>query len=113
MKVLGEEGTSLEDVMMYLKAEFLDHVYLQQNAFDEVDGTTPKDRQIYVFDVVIQVLTASLNLSTKDDARAIFQSLRQAFIDWNSKPWKSDEFAQAEERILRMLAEASTGAEGS
>ncbi|HPW47648.1 MAG TPA: V-type ATP synthase subunit A, partial [Rectinema sp.] len=34
MKVVGEEGTSLEDYVIYLKSEFLDAVYLQQNSFD-------------------------------------------------------------------------------
>ena len=41
MKVVGEEGTSLEDFTTYLKAEFLDAVYLQQNAFSETDASTP------------------------------------------------------------------------
>src|SRR4030042_277716 len=42
MKVVGEEGTSLFDYVDYLKAEFFDFVYLQQNAFDTVDEATPK-----------------------------------------------------------------------
>ncbi len=36
MEVVGEEGTSLADFILHLKAEFLDSVYLQQNAFDAV-----------------------------------------------------------------------------
>ena len=38
MKVIGEEGTAIEDFVTYLKSEFLDYVFLQQNTFDEVDG---------------------------------------------------------------------------
>ena len=38
MKVVGEEGTSLDDYVLYLKGEFLDSVYLQQNSFDPVDA---------------------------------------------------------------------------
>jgi V/A-type H+/Na+-transporting ATPase subunit A len=34
MKVVGEEGTSMDDFLVYLKGEFLDAVYLQQNSFD-------------------------------------------------------------------------------
>ena len=40
MKVVGEEGTSIDDFVLYLKAEYLDAVYLQQDAFDAVDGAT-------------------------------------------------------------------------
>ena len=36
MKVVGEEGTAMPDFIMYLKAEFLDEVYLQQDAFHDV-----------------------------------------------------------------------------
>ncbi|MDY6843247.1 MAG: V-type ATP synthase subunit A [Thermodesulfobacteriota bacterium] len=40
MKVVGEEGTPLSDYVMYLKGDFFDSVYLQQNAFDEVAAST-------------------------------------------------------------------------
>ncbi|MFH1310521.1 MAG: V-type ATP synthase subunit A, partial [Candidatus Omnitrophota bacterium] len=40
MKVVGEEGTSLEDFVIFLKSDFFDNVYLQQNGFDKVDAAT-------------------------------------------------------------------------
>jgi len=40
MKVVGEEGISLDEFVDYLKGEFFDDVYLQQNAFDKVDEAT-------------------------------------------------------------------------
>jgi V/A-type H+-transporting ATPase subunit A len=49
MKVVGEEGTSMDDFVSYLKAEYLDAVYLQQDAYHEVDAATPAERQQYVF----------------------------------------------------------------
>ena len=39
----------MDDFVVYLKAEFLDAVYLQQNAFDAVDGATSAERQRHVF----------------------------------------------------------------
>ena len=59
MMVVGEEGTSLDDFLVYLKSEFLDAVYLQQNAFDDVDVATAPDRQQYVFTKVHGVLTGN------------------------------------------------------
>ena len=50
MTVVGEEGTSIEDFTLATKAEFFDNSYLQQNAFDEVDGATSAERQQFVFD---------------------------------------------------------------
>ena len=45
MTVVGEEGTSIEDITVSHKANFFDDCYLQQNAFDEVDAATPADRR--------------------------------------------------------------------
>ena len=46
MKVVGEEGTSAEDYIIYQKGELLDAVYLQQNSFDPIDAACPPERQI-------------------------------------------------------------------
>jgi len=99
MKVVGEEGTSLSDYADYLKAEFFDFVYLQQNAFDPVDEATPEERQIYVFDFIYRILEAEFVFEDKDQALLFFQQLRQLFRGWNSAPWQSEEFAKTEKEI--------------
>ena len=103
MKVVGEEGTSIEDFTTYLKAEFLDAVYLQQNAFSESDASTPVERQKIMFDVVEKVLKASFTIGQKDALRSFFMELQQAFIDWNDKPMGSDGFDKAREALLAKL----------
>jgi len=107
MKVVGEEGTSLEDFVVYLKSEFLDSVYLQQNAFDPVDAQTPRDRQEYVFDKVWEVLKKRFSFTSKDEARNFFYSLRQLFIDWNYLAWQSEEFKKQESKIDKFLKEGN------
>ena len=105
MKVVGEEGTSLEDFTQYLKAEFLDAVYLQQNAFSEVDASTPADRQKEMFDVVEKALLSEYSFSDKDETRRFFMSLQQAFIDWNNTPTADAGFAKGKEDLLAKIAE--------
>jgi len=111
MKVVGEEGTSLEDFTTYLKAEFLDAVYLQQNAFSETDATTPVERQRVMFDMVEKVLGASYSFETKDETRGFFMDLRQTFIDWNDKPFRSEEFNELEKSMASKV-EAAAVSEG-
>ena len=103
MKVVGEEGTPTSDFVLYLKSEFIDSVYLQQNTFDPVDSACGADRQRYVFDKLIQVLDKEFEFADKAEARVYFQNLRQEFIDWNYAPWESDAFKEAENRIDEML----------
>lgn len=99
MKVVGEEGTSLSDYIVYLKEEMLDAVYLQQNSFDEVDANCSTSRQRYVTDKLVYVLGSEYNLKSKDEARSFFNGMRQKFIDWNYNRFKSEEFNKTEAEI--------------
>src|SRR3989338_2156085 len=104
MKVVGEEGTSLSDYVDYLKGEFLDFVYLQQNAFDPVDEATSAERQKYIFEFIYQnILQAQFNFEDKDKALNFFQRLRQLFRGWNSSVWQSAEFKKTEQEIRGSL----------
>ncbi len=103
MKVIGEEGTSLKDYIDYLKGEFFDFVYLQQNAFDKVDEATAEDRQKYVYDFIYNILESEYELQDKEQALRFFQSLRQLFRGWNSAAWESQEFKQIEKEISALL----------
>lgn len=109
MKVVGEEGTSLEDFTTYLKGEFLDAVYLQQNAFSDADSSTPVERQKVMFDMMEKVLATEFEFPEKDATRKFMLALQQAFIDWNDKPFGSEEFESAKAELLRKIDEASDG----
>ena len=104
MKVVGEEGTSLEDYVVYLKAEMLDSVYLQQNSFDLTDANCSTARQRYVTDKLICVLGSEYALDSKDGARSFFNRMRQKFIDWNYTEFESEAFAKAEAEIDALYA---------
>jgi V/A-type H+-transporting ATPase subunit A len=99
MDVVGEEGTSLSDFIIYLKAEFLDGVYLQQNAFDKVDAYNTIERQVYTFRKVSQVLQKDIAAKDKDDARNIFFGLASLFRNWNSSAWQSEDWKRFESQI--------------
>ena len=105
MKVIGEEGTPLQDYVIYLKAEMLDAVYLQQNSFDAVDANCDTARQRYVTDKLIYVLGSEYDTDSKDDARAFLNRLRQKFIDWNYTEFGSDNFKKVEEEIDALYKE--------
>ncbi len=110
MKVVGEEGTNIDDFMLYLKSEFLDYTYLQQNTFDKVDGTTDYDRQRYMFSKVLEVLNTDFDFTDKDEARSFILNLRQMFIDCNYLEFQSDEFKAQEAAIAAKIGEHSKNA---
>ena len=99
MKVVGEEGTSVEDYIEYQKGELLDAVYLQQNSFDLVDAAVPPERQKTEFDLLYKVLMAKFNIDSKKDVRAFFNEMRQKFLDWNSVQIDDERYAKYEKEI--------------
>lgn len=107
MKVVGEEGTSLDDYLVYLKEEMLDSVYFQQNSFDAVDANATVERQKYDLDKIIKILGSTFELSDKDEARTYFNQLRQKFLDWNYTEFGSDDFKKLEKDIDDLYASKS------
>ena len=106
MKVVGEEGTSIHDFTTYLKSEFLDAVYLQQNAFNDVDAATPADRQSEMFGVAEKAVLADYPFTDKGAARKFFQGATQAFIDWNMTAQDQPEYAALRDALAKMIEEA-------
>lgn len=104
MKVVGEEGTSTEDFVAYLKSDFLDSVYFQQNSFDEIDSAASVERQTYVFKYLVEILGTAFDFETKDEARAYFNKLRQSFLDWNYIEWMTESFKAKEAEIKELYA---------
>ena len=107
MKVVGEEGTSLEDYIVYLKSDMLDAVYLQQNSFDLTDANCTTARQCYVTDKLTYILGSEYALSDKDEARSFFNRMRQKFINWNYTEFESEAFVKAEKEIDEIYAEGN------
>ncbi len=110
MKVVGEEGTAMEDFILYLESEYLDAAYLQQNAFNEVDAATPGDRQKYVFGVMTGFLRADMRFKEKDEARHFFHKLTQLHKDWNGVSMQDGKFKALEEQLRAMVAEVTNDA---
>lgn len=110
MKVVGEEGTSIGDFVVFLKSEYLDAVYLQQDAYHPVDGASSAERQRYLFERIDRLLRAQLGFGSKDSARHFFQRLTQLTKDWNRVDMGAREFPLIEQQIGAMLQEVSSGA---
>ena len=110
MKVVGEEGTHIDDFVVYLKSEFIDFVYLQQNTFDKVDGATSRERQVYMFDKVIHVLESTFKFEDKEVARRYFLELRLAFTNLNYAEFQSDKFKELEKAVDEKISERKENA---
>ena len=99
MKVVGEEGTSSDDYIIYQKGELLDAVYLQQNSFDPIDQACVPERQRREFDVLYDAMMQTYDITDKKEIRQFFNQLRQEFLDWHGTEFESQEFEAQQKKI--------------
>ncbi len=103
MTVVGEEGTSTDDFTTMHKAEFFDSVYLQQNAFDKVDAACPAERQKFVFDKIMAVMTADYDFEDKEIARKTMVGITDTFRNWNYEATDSPEYNASVAKIEKFI----------
>lgn len=108
MQVTGEEGVTIDDFITQQQALFVDMVYLQQDAFDDVDASVPVDRQKLVFKRVYQVAMSPLALDDKAQARKAFTELTGLFKNFHYEPDGTPTYdsllAQIDNKIASLLA---------
>jgi V/A-type H+-transporting ATPase subunit A len=92
MQVTGEEGITIQDYVTYQKALFLDMVYLQQDAFDEVDASTPQERQRETFELVHRLIQRDYPFKDKEEARKFFTELTRLLKNLNYASQGSTEY---------------------
>jgi V/A-type H+-transporting ATPase subunit A len=83
MEVTGEEGVTLEDFVTYQKSLFLDMVYLQQDAFDDVDASMPLERQKKSFALVCDLINRPYKFTDNRAARDYFTRLTGLYKNLN------------------------------
>ncbi len=92
MEVVGEEGISLSDMILYLKAELYDFSYLQQNSFDKEDTYCPVEKQIPLFLLINKIFDKTFDFSTHDEARKYFLHLQNQIKNICFMSIKTDAF---------------------
>jgi len=102
IQVAGEEGITLDDFVVYLKAQFVDTVYLQQDAFDAVDVAVPLARQHENFALLTKIVEHDYEFSDREQARHFFTQLSHLFKNLNYAPFKSQEYQKLMDEIFQL-----------
>ncbi|MCH9740998.1 MAG: V-type ATP synthase subunit A [Epsilonproteobacteria bacterium] len=103
MKVTGEEGITIENFITYQKATLLDMVYLQQDAFDEVDIAMSKERQKENFLLLKRIIEKEFEFSDRDEIREFFTKLTGYYKNLNYAEVGSMEYGEFMGKIEGMV----------
>lgn len=110
MQVTGEEGISLEDFITWQKSVLLDMVFLQQDAFDDVDASMSMERQQESFYLLKRLIEAEYRFKDKDTARDFFTRITGAYKNLNYSPENSADYKKYQQEIEKLAAENAVAA---
>jgi V/A-type H+-transporting ATPase subunit A len=99
MQVTGEDGVTLTDFVTQRASLFLDMVFLQQDAFDDVDCACKPERQKALFDMVYAAATRSYAFKGKTAARDYFTKLSGLYKNLNYAAAGSNDFQRITKAI--------------
>ena len=103
MEVVGEEGTALDEMIIYLKAELYDFSYLQQNAFDPEDAYCPLKRQSQLFQLINQIFETHFHFTSHNEAREYFLNLQNILKNLNFLPFEGEKYREGIQKVLELI----------
>lgn len=95
MEVVGQEGTSVADIVTYLKSELFSFSYLQQNAFDKEDAYCERGKQKEQFKLINKIFDTKYQFEDADEARSYFLDLQGKVKNLNSLHYPSETYTKA------------------
>nr|WP_315075300.1 V-type ATP synthase subunit A [uncultured Porphyromonas sp.] len=105
INILGDDGVPVEYHVTFWKAELIDFVILQQDAFDDIDCNSPLARQKYMLDLVVKICHTEFEFEDFNQVTAFFKGLINVLKQMNYSEFESDDFkkylAQCEEMIAK------------
>lgn len=103
--ILGDDAVPLEYHKRYWKAELIDFVMYQQDAFDKIDKNCPIERQRELLNQVLNVVEADYNFDSYNEVGNYFKRLINAFKQMNYSEYNSDEYKKYLAEMENIYAE--------
>jgi V/A-type H+/Na+-transporting ATPase subunit A len=105
INILGDDGVPVEYHVRFWKSEVFDFVILQQDAFDEIDASTPIERQKYMMNLVINIIQDQYDFEVFDEVNKYFRQVINLLKQMNYSKFESDEFKKFEQQLNELLEE--------
>ncbi len=103
--ILGDDSVPVDYHITLWKAELIDFVILQQDAFDNIDGNTSMERQQLMLNLVLGVVRADFEFESFEEVNPYFKRIINAFKQMNYSEYKSDKFYQYKAEAEAIIAE--------
>ncbi len=103
INILGDDGVPVDYHEAFWKAEVLDFVILQQDAFDKTDALCPLERQQYMLKLIIDICRHDYDFDNFLDVSEYFKKVINLCKQMNYSEFQSAEFKDYEKKLEELL----------
>jgi len=105
INILGDDSVPVEYHQRYWKSELVDFGFLQQDAFDPIDKTTPMDRQRYMIDIIHRICKADFKFGNFEEVTSYFKKIINQIKQMNYSEFKKEDFQKYEDELDSIIME--------
>jgi V/A-type H+-transporting ATPase subunit A len=105
INILGDDGVPVEYHVTFWKAEVIDFIILQQDAFDEVDSSSSLERQKYMVNKVLDIYHTKFSFESFEEVASYFKRVINQMKQMNYSEFESDKFKQNEKELKTIIDE--------
>jgi V/A-type H+/Na+-transporting ATPase subunit A len=108
INILGDDGVPIDYHQVYWKAEVIDFVILQQDAFDKIDRNSSLERQKYMLNKVLEIYNTVFDFESFDEVNPYYKRIINELKQMNYSNFESEEFARHEKQLYTIIEERKT-----
>ncbi len=105
INILGDDGVPVDYHETFWKAEVIDFVILQQDAFDKIDCSTSMERQKYMLNKVVEIYHTKFSFESFEEVASYFKRVINQMKQMNYSEFESDKFKQNEKEFNTIIEE--------
>ncbi len=105
ISILGDDAVPVEYHMRYWKAELIDFVLLQQDAFDKIDKNCPMKRQKILLNQVLDITDSDYEFEDFNEVSNYFKRLINTFKQMNYSEFEADDYRKYEKELHSIISE--------
>ncbi len=105
INILGDDGVPLDYHIQFWKAEIIDFIILQQDAFDAIDAMTPIERQRSMLELVLQISNMDFKFTAFDEVSGYFKRIINVLKQLNYSEFESETFTTLLKEFKKIINE--------
>ncbi|MBN1988685.1 MAG: V-type ATP synthase subunit A [Bacteroidales bacterium] len=105
INILGDDGVPIDYHDRYWKAEVIDFIILQQDAFDSIDSNCPIPRQKFMLNTVLDICKMSFHFENFEECSTFYKRIINNLKQMNYSVFESDEFKKYNIELSSILNE--------